>query len=55
MTLHTIFRAKFHVPQSPTLGAHIHAHGFRVGMGSILLFMGEHGLKQSILEFGKGH
>ena len=36
-----------HVHQSPTLGAHTHAHGFWVGMGSILLFMGEHGLKQS--------
>ena len=27
--------------QSPTLGAH--AHGFWVGMGVMLLFMGEHG------------
>ena len=36
--------------QGPTLGAHAHAHaisahahGFWVGMGAILLFMGEHG------------
>ena len=41
--------------QSPTLGAHAHAHHHPcpwvlVGMGSILLFMGEHGLKQSILK-----
>ena len=26
--------------QSPTLGAHTHVHGFWVGMGSILMFMG---------------
>ena len=34
------------VSQSPTSGAHTHthAHGFWVGMGSILLFMGGHGL-----------
>ena len=29
--------------QSPTLGAHTHAHGFWVGMGAKLLFMDEHG------------
>ena len=29
--------------QSPTLGAHTHAHGFLVGMGTVLLFMGGHG------------
>ena len=29
--------------QSPTLGAHAHAHGFWVGMGAILMFMGGHG------------
>ena len=28
--------------QSPTLGAHNHAHGFWVGMGAILMFMGGH-------------
>jgi hypothetical protein len=30
--------------QSPTLGAHTHAHahGFWVGMGAIVLFMGGH-------------
>jgi len=28
--------------QSPTSGAHTHAHGFWVGMGAILLFMGGH-------------
>ena len=36
--------------QSPTLGADTHAHGFWVGIGSVLVLMGEHGLKQSILE-----
>jgi hypothetical protein len=29
--------------QSPTLGAHTHAHGFWVGMDAMLLFMGGHG------------
>ena len=29
--------------ESPTSGAHTHVHGFWVGMGSILLFMGGHG------------
>ena len=29
--------------QSPTLGVHTHAHGFWVGMGAVLLFMGGHG------------
>jgi hypothetical protein len=29
--------------QSPTLGAHTHAHGFWAGMGAMLLFMGGHG------------
>jgi hypothetical protein len=29
--------------QSPILGAHTHAHGFWVGMGAMLLFMGGHG------------
>jgi hypothetical protein len=33
----------FHHKQSPTLGAHTHAHGFWVGMGAMLLFMGGHG------------
>jgi hypothetical protein len=28
--------------QSPTLGAQTHAHGFWVGMGAMLLFMGGH-------------
>ena len=35
---HTRFVYTFvHVLQSPTLGAHTHAHGFWVGMGAILL------------------
>ena len=39
---HCILRATSH--QSPTLGAHAHAHthGFWVGMGAILLGMGGH-------------
>ena len=33
-----------YIEQSPTLGAQTtHAHGFWVGMGSILLFMSGHG------------
>jgi hypothetical protein len=28
--------------QNPTLGAYTHAHGFWVGMGAMLLFMGGH-------------
>ena len=34
---------RIRVKRSRTLGAHAHAHGFWVGMGAILLFMGGHG------------
>jgi hypothetical protein len=34
---------EFTIEQSPTLGAHTHAHGFWVAMGAMLLFMGGHG------------
>ena len=34
--------------QSPTLGAHTHAHGFWVGMGAMLLFMGGHGCDTTV-------
>jgi hypothetical protein len=33
---------KCSVKQSPTLGAHTHAHGFWVGMSAMLLLMGGH-------------
>ena len=35
--------SKDHRHQSPTLGAHTHAHGFWMGKGAILLIMGGHG------------
>ena len=61
---HTTLNILFSVVHSLTLGAHTHAHGFWVGMGAIFklvsghgwawlrkyCFMGEHGLKQNILE-----
>ena len=33
-------RGPRHVIKRPTLGAHAHAHGFWVGMGAKLFFMG---------------
>jgi hypothetical protein len=38
--------------QSPTLGAH--AHGFWVGMGAMLLFMGGHGCDIIVHGMGMG-
>jgi hypothetical protein len=40
--LRTIPKSLLSHHQNPTLGAHTHAHGFLVGMGAILLFMGGH-------------
>ena len=44
--LQIIYNKYYIIHHSPTLDTHTHAHAH----GAILLFMGEHGLKQSILE-----
>jgi hypothetical protein len=41
--IHIYIHIFTHTHHSPTLGAHIHAHGFWVGMGAMSLFMGRHG------------